>query len=93
MFTPQHLKDLFPQENDLKACNPPPPIHQRETLVNGELVPWIGPVETVRSAICVRKADGSLAQVELGSHPVGGIPEARVALDAAVAAYDNGRGE
>jgi aldehyde dehydrogenase (NAD+) len=61
--------------------------------VNGELQPWSGPVETVRSAICVRKADGSLEQVELGSYPVGGIPEAKVALDAAVAAYDNGRGE
>ncbi|HEX7881326.1 MAG TPA: NADP-dependent glyceraldehyde-3-phosphate dehydrogenase, partial [Afipia sp.] len=50
-------------------------------------------VETVRSAICVRKADGTLEQVGLGSHPIGGIPEAKVALDAAVAAYDNGRGE
>ena len=61
--------------------------------MNGDLRPWTGPVETVRSAICVRKADGSLEQVELGSYPVGGIPEAKVALDAAVAAYDNGRGE
>ncbi|MGL4560081.1 MAG: NADP-dependent glyceraldehyde-3-phosphate dehydrogenase, partial [Afipia sp.] len=61
--------------------------------MNGELMPWTGPVESVRSAICVRKPDGSLAQVELGSYPVGGIPEAKVALDAAVAAYDSGRGE
>ncbi len=60
--------------------------------MNGVLEPWSGPVETVRSAICVRKADGSLEQVELGSYPVGGIPEAKIALDAAVAAYDSGRG-
>jgi glyceraldehyde-3-phosphate dehydrogenase (NADP+) len=93
MLTSQQLKELFPEESRLKDCDVPPPLHQRETLVNGELRPWTGSVETVRSAICVRKADGSLDQVELGSHPIGGVPEAQVALDAAVAAYDNGRGE
>lgn len=93
MLTSQQLNELFPEENKLKDCDVPPPVHQRETLVNGELRPWTGPVETVRSAICVRTADGSLEQVELGSHPIGGIAEAKVALDAAVAAYDNGRGE
>lgn len=93
MLTSQQLKELFPEENRLKDCGVPPPVHQRETLVNGELRPWTGAVEIVRSAICVRKPDGSLEQVELGSYPVGGIPEAKVALDAAVAAYDSGRGE
>lgn len=93
MLTSQQLKELFPEESALKDCGLPPPVHQRETLVNGELRPWTGPVETVHSAICVRKPDGSLEQVELGSYPVGGIPEAKVALDAAVAAYDSGRGE
>ena len=93
MLTPQQLKSLFPEESQLKECGLPPPIHQRETLVNGVLEMWTGPVETVRSAICVRKPDGLLQQVELGSYPIGGIPEAKIALDAAVAAYDNGRGE
>ena len=93
MLTSQQLKELFPEESALKDCGVPPPVHQRETLVNGKLMPWTGPVEKVHSAICVRKADGTLAQVELGSHPIGGIPEAKIALDAAVAAYDNGRGE
>lgn len=93
MLTSQQLKELFPEESRLKECGLPPPIHQRETLVNGKLEAWGGPVETVRSAICVRKADSSLEQVELGSYPVGGIPEAKIALDAAVAAYDSGRGE
>lgn len=93
MLTSQQLKELFPDESRLKECNLPPPVHQREVLVNGKLEPWSGPVETVRSAICVRKTGGSLEQIELGSHPVGGIPEAKIALDAAVAAYDSGRGE
>ena len=93
MLTSQQLNELFPEESRLKDCDVPPPVHQRETLVNGKLEPWTGPVEKVHSAICVRKAGGTLEQVELGSHPIGGIPEAKVALDAAVAAYDNGRGE
>jgi aldehyde dehydrogenase (NAD+) len=93
MLTSQQLNELFPDESRIKECGLPQPIHQRETLVNGKLELWSGPVETVRSAICVRKADGSLQQVELGSYPVGGIPEAKIALDAAVAAYDSGRGE
>ena len=50
-------------------------------------------MQTVRSAICVRQNDGSLEQVVLGSYPMGGIPEAEEALAAAVAAYDDGRGE
>ncbi|MES2752722.1 MAG: NADP-dependent glyceraldehyde-3-phosphate dehydrogenase [Pseudomonadota bacterium] len=94
MPTSQQLKQLFPEQGHLPGDHSLPAlVHQRETLVNGELMPWSGPVETVRSAICVRKPDGSLEQVELGSCPVGGVPEAQVALDAAVAAYDNGRGE
>lgn len=92
MLTSQQLNDMFPEESRLKECDVPPPVHQRETLVNGVLEPWGGPVETVHSAICVRQSDGSLQQVDLGSHAVGGIPEAKIALDAAVAAYDNGRG-
>lgn len=92
MLTSQQLKELFPDESHLKDCGVPAPVHQRQTLVNGVLEPWAGPVETVHSAICVRRANGSLEQAELGSYPVGGVAEAKIALDAAVAAYDNGRG-
>ena len=94
MVTSEHLKRAFPVEDDLTGEHSrPEPVHQRETLVGGELKPWTGRVQTVRSAICVRKGDGSLEQVELGSYPMGGIPEAEEALAAAVAAYDDGRGE
>ena len=61
--------------------------------MNGELKPWTSRIETVRSAICLRESNGTLKQVELGSYPMGGIPEAEEALHAAVAAYDNGGGE
>ena len=93
MATPEQLKSLFPAEGELPADSPSAPLHQRVTLVNGELKPWMGRFETVRSAVCVRRADGTLEQIELGSYPVGGEAEAREALTAAVAAYNDGGGE
>jgi glyceraldehyde-3-phosphate dehydrogenase (NADP+) len=94
MITSQQLRDAFPSESELRSGEiRPAPVHQRQILVGGKLKPWTGKVNTVRSAICVRKADGSLEQVELGSYPAGGLLEAEEALAAAVAAYDNGRGE
>jgi aldehyde dehydrogenase (NAD+) len=93
MINPEALKQLFPSEEEISSAHrPPPPVHQRVYLINGELRSWNGPVETVRSPVCVRDRDGSLEQVELGSYPVGGEPEAEEALAAAVAAYDEGRG-
>ena len=87
MMTSEQLKTLFPAESDITGEHGrPEPMHQPHWLVGGELRPWTGRVQTVRSAICVRKGDGSLEQVELGSYPMGGIPEAEEALAAAVAA-------
>ena len=94
MITSETLKSAFPSEADLiESSGRPPLVHQRVSLVAGELKHWAGKVQVVRSAICVRKPDGSLEQVELGSFPMGGILEANEALAAAVAAYDDGRGE
>src|SRR5687767_5304501 len=92
MITSEQLKNLFPADGELSVEHSlPAPLHQRVTLVDGELRPWNGRVATVRSAICVRRS-GSLEQVELGSYPMGGEAEAEAALAAAVAAYDDGRG-
>src|SRR4051812_34399916 len=94
MISSEQLTALVPAEGDLTGEHGrPEAVHQRHTLVNGALKPWTGRVQTVRSAICVRTGDGSLEQVELGSYPMGGIPEAEEALAAAVAAYDDGGGE
>lgn len=41
----------------------------------------------------IQQSDGSLQQVELGSYPVMGEKESDEALEAAVRAYNNGRGE
>ena len=94
MMNTENLQQLFPREGNMPPEHgPPSQVHQRCYLVGGELKPWNGPVVTVRSAICVRRADGSLEQIELGSYPTGGTLEAEEALAAAVAAYDNGGGE
>jgi aldehyde dehydrogenase (NAD+) len=93
MINSEVLKQLFPSEKEISSEHrPPSPVHQRSYLVDGELKNWDGPIETVRSPVCVRGPDGSLEQVELGSYPIGGEPEAEEALAAAVAAYDEGRG-
>jgi glyceraldehyde-3-phosphate dehydrogenase (NADP+) len=93
MINPEALKQLFPSQEEISSEHrPPSPVHQRVYLIDGELRPWDGPVETVRSPVCVRGPGGSLEQVELGSYPVGGEQEAEEALAAAVAAYDQGRG-
>jgi glyceraldehyde-3-phosphate dehydrogenase (NADP+) len=85
---------LFPGPMDVPTeFEAPAKIHQRVILVNGKLKSWDGPVQAVLSAICIRQPTGELKQLELGSYPSGGLPEAEEALAAAVAAYDSGRGE
>lgn len=93
MIDPEFLRQLFPREDEIPSEHRPlVQVHQRSYLVNGELKRWKGPIETVRSPVCVRGADGALEQIELGSYPIGGEAEAEEALAAAVAAYDDGRG-
>ena len=94
MITADQLTRCFPIELSIEITErQPEAIHQRETLVDGELQPWVGSFASVRSPICVRKNDGSLAQIELGSCPSGGVDEAAVALEGAANAYNDGRGE
>ena len=93
MNTPD-LAHLFPADNgQIPADYRIEPIHQREYLLNGEMRPWDGPVSDVYSPVCVPDADGTLQRQLVGSFPVTGPQQALEALEAAVAAYDNGRGE
>lgn len=88
------LASLFPKDTaQIPADYRIEPIHQREYLLNGEMRQWDGPVSEVYSPICIPAADGSLQRQLVGSFPVTTAKEALEALDAAVAAYDNGRGE
>ena len=85
MTSAEDLRRLFPAPDAI----PPElrlgaPIHQRRSLVGGELVTWDGECKTVLSPVCVRHADGTVRQVEIGSYPVMGEAESEAALDAAV---------
>jgi acyl-CoA reductase-like NAD-dependent aldehyde dehydrogenase len=67
-------------------------LHQGEYLCNGEMKPWNGERHTVSSPICIQTANG-LERKVIGSYPLCTQKEANEALDAAVTAYNNGRGE
>jgi len=88
------LQTLFPTLDEIpEHARLDAPIHQRVSLVDGELRSWSGTNRTVLSPICIRRPDDSVQQLELGSYPVMGEPESDAALDAAVRAYDAGRGD
>jgi len=86
------LDSLFPSvENIPETWRLGAPLEQREYLVNGELRRWDGPLATVRSPVWLKHGSEE-QQVVLGSAPLLDADTALTALDAAVQAYDKGRG-
>jgi glyceraldehyde-3-phosphate dehydrogenase (NADP+) len=79
--------DEIPEQYQL-----PKEIHQREYLSNGEMKKWNGAVHEVYSPICIKTANG-LERKLIGTYPVCTEQEADEALEAAVKAYNNGRGQ
>ncbi|WP_224361112.1 NADP-dependent glyceraldehyde-3-phosphate dehydrogenase [Hyalangium versicolor] len=79
------------------AIDPPAPARipefteQREYLIDGKLLTWQGDLAPVRSPVCV-KTDKGFEQKVIGSTPLLTSKESLAALDAAVRAYDLGRG-
>ncbi|MBC8154223.1 MAG: NADP-dependent glyceraldehyde-3-phosphate dehydrogenase [Bacteroidetes bacterium] len=88
----QQLETLFPAEDQIPADYPVPALHQRDYLINGEMRHWDGPYAEVVSPVFIRTDNGLVRKV-IGSYPVTTETESMQALDAAVQAYDNGRGE
>jgi glyceraldehyde-3-phosphate dehydrogenase (NADP+) len=87
------LTNIFPTAEEVPAAFAlAEEVHQRVYLSNGEMLPWNGDVHTVLSPICIKTADGLKRKV-IGTYPLCDKEEASAALDAAVAAYNNGRGE
>lgn len=66
------------------------PLHQKEYLVGGEIRVWNGEVQEVFSPVYVKSADGFCNLI--GSYPLLGEKESLEALDAALNAYDSGKG-
>jgi acyl-CoA reductase-like NAD-dependent aldehyde dehydrogenase len=81
------VADAIPAQYQLTA-----EVHQREYLSGGEMKPWNGDVHTVLSPICIQTPEGLKRKV-IGSYPLAGQEEAVAAMDAALLAYNDGRGE
>ena len=87
------LEKLFPSEDQIPAeYNLTEPIEQREYLVNGEMRTWAGKTQDVWSPIYLKTENG-LEQKRIGSYPITDPADAMEVLDAAVKAFNNGRGE
>ena len=82
----------FPEEAEIpEQFRMGDPVVCNRYLVNGELRTWSGPLRDVLSPICLRTPEGPKQRL-LGRYPLMGRAEALEALDAAVRAYDHGRG-
>lgn len=89
----EQLNELFLTEEQIPAdFKLGAEVNQREYLSNGEMLSWTGDVHTVLSPICIKTANG-LERKVIGTYPLCDKEEANAALAAAVAAYNNGRGE
>jgi len=84
-------RNLFPEEKDIPEKYHISPIVQREYLVNGQIKQWNGPTQEVLSPICMREGD-IVYQKVIGEYPLMNKDAALECLDAAVNAYDRGRG-
>ncbi|MBO9673593.1 MAG: NADP-dependent glyceraldehyde-3-phosphate dehydrogenase [Sphingobacteriaceae bacterium] len=93
MSTTLNLESIFVEESQIPdEFRLAEEINQKEFLSNGEMKPWNGPFNEVFSPVCIRTPEG-LKRKRIGSFPVCTEKESTEALDAAVAAYDNGRGQ
>ncbi len=92
MISESHTQSVFPRWGDIPApFIIPSPVEQREYLINGELRRLSGATQEVFSPVCI-DAGGDLKRHRIGSFPLMTEVEALEVLDAAVAAYDRGRG-
>jgi glyceraldehyde-3-phosphate dehydrogenase (NADP+) len=87
------LKNIFTNSNIPADYKIEEVYHQETYLVNGELKQWNGNNAKVYSPIYTENSEGKLAPTFLGTIPDLSEKEALEALEAAVNAYDKGRGE
>jgi glyceraldehyde-3-phosphate dehydrogenase (NADP+) len=85
--------NLFPAPANIpEKWNLPNRMDQREYLIGGELRTWNGDLNDIVSPIYL-DIDGRIEPKIIGSTPLLGEKESLEALDAAVLAYNNGRGD
>jgi glyceraldehyde-3-phosphate dehydrogenase (NADP+) len=89
----KRVKSIFPSESQIPdLVRLLAPVNQREYLINGELRSWEGDVEEVISPIHLHTDEG-LVPATVGYFPLLSQQESLAALDAAVNAYNGGRGD
>jgi glyceraldehyde-3-phosphate dehydrogenase (NADP+) len=88
----EKITSIFPEEKQIPETYQIEPLHQKEYLVNGQMREWKGTTQDVFSPVYI-KNDKNFTSKLIGSYPITGEAEALEALNAAVAAYDNGSGE
>lgn len=91
-FADTILSKFISEEEIPSGFKLPEQIHQQEYLCNGEMKRWNGSMHTVLSPVCVRTPSG-LERKVIGTYPLCTEVEAMEALDAAILAFNNGRGE
>ncbi len=88
----EKIQNLFPRPADIPAALLSDiPCIQKGYLVNGEIRVWDGPRQEVLSPVWVA-GDASPTPFFIGEYPLLTEAQAFQALDAAVDAYDHGRG-
>lgn len=83
---------MFPTLEQIPEKHRVTPLDQDTYLVNGEIVKWNGERKDVFSPVHISES-GEVKPYRLGSYPMLSGDAALRALDAAVTAYDLGRGE
>ena len=91
MTIEEKIKNIFPADADIPEEARFTPLEQKEYLANGKIKNWTGPRREVLSPVSLVAKKGA-ERVRLGSYPLMTEKEALEALDAAVKAYDEGRG-
>jgi len=88
----EKLNNLFIREDQIPEQFKIDEIHQKQYLSNGEMKQWSGDVHEVYSPVYIKNGE-ELKPKLIGSYPVCTEKEAQESLDAAVEAYNDGRGE
>jgi len=92
MTLDENIATLFPQSTDIPApLLKDLPCIQKEFLINGQIRVWEGPRQEVLSPVWVKDENGQKPFL-IGEYPLLTQAHAIEALEAAVAAYDHGRG-
>jgi glyceraldehyde-3-phosphate dehydrogenase (NADP+) len=88
------LARTFPTAETVpEAWRHPPEDTGLDLLIDGKVERWDGPSQPLRSAVCLRDAQGRLAQAELGPAALASAADGKRAVEAAARAWHGGRGK